>query len=84
MEVSGPCFREKLLSDCKRKILLYKRTVDNMFRKYGMEYEKFKEMNIVRALNYAWEAESDGRLWENAIEGIAMLQKKIELMDMEW
>jgi hypothetical protein len=49
-----------------------------------MDYDRFKNIDVIRELNYSWEAVSDGRMWESALDAITCLKKKIELMDMEW
>lgn len=69
--------KNTVLSDYKRKIVLYKFTNERLKKKYGMNYEEFEAKDIVKEKGLSWEAEKDAMDWEHAIEGTRYLQEKM-------
>ncbi|MDI6736789.1 MAG: hypothetical protein QME42_11470 [bacterium] len=56
--------------DYLRRFTRYQMTDDFYRKKYGMDFERFEEKNIVEKQGYTFEVESDAQEWELAIDGI--------------
>ena len=73
--------KEAVLSEYKKRIVLYKLTDEQMRKKYGMSLNAFDERNVVKEKDFSWEVEKDAMNWEHAIEGIRHLQEKIKRLE---
>ena len=78
MTVKG---KEAVLSEYKKRIVLYKLTDEQMRKKYGMSLNEFDERNVVKEKDFSWEVETDAMNWEHALEGIRNLQEKIKRLE---
>ncbi len=66
--------------EIRRRLARYQLT-DHIFReKYGMSLEEFEATEMVKKLNYSFEAESDHQDWDLAVDGIKMLQRQLEAL----
>ncbi|MFH1563611.1 MAG: hypothetical protein ABIF11_09415 [Nitrospirota bacterium] len=64
--------------DYLRRLARYRMT-DNFYRKkYGIDFERFEEENIVEKQGYTFEVESEAQEWELAIDGIRTVEKKLK------
>ena len=73
--------KEAVLSEYKKRMVLYKLTDEQMRKKYGMSLNEFGERNVVKEKNFSWEVENDAMNWEHAVEGIRYLQEKIKRLE---
>ena len=46
----------------------------------GHDFDEFLEHSIPRQNNYSWEVEQDAMVWENAIGGIATVERKLRAL----
>ncbi len=70
-----------VLSEYKKRQILYKLTDEQMRKKYSMSLNEFGERNVVKEKNFSWEVENDAMNWEHAIEGLRHLQEKIKSLE---
>lgn len=77
-DMSEDELKEVLRREYLRKLTRYRITDDFYRNKYGMDFERFEEENIVEKKNYGFEVESDAQEWELAIDGIKTMERKIK------
>ena len=70
-----------LINELRRKPSEYILIDETMRKKYGMNFEEFRDKNIVKEKNYSFEVESDYCDWELAIDGIKTIKEKIEKLE---
>ncbi len=64
--------------EIRRRLARYQLT-DRIFReKYGMSLEEFEANQMVKKLNYSFEAESDHQEWDLAVDGIQTMQQRLQ------
>ncbi len=61
---------ELLAAEYRRRISRYSLTDRQLTSKYGMRYDQFEQLAIVKERGYTWEVESDAMAWETAVDGI--------------
>jgi len=66
-----------LRSYLEQKIAEYKQVVKNLSKKYGVEFDRFKEM-LGDQLALTWEHEKDYMDWEEAITNLAYFESALE------
>jgi hypothetical protein len=63
--------------ELRRRLARYQ-LADRLFRqKYGMSLEEFEANEIVKQLNYSFEAESDHQDWDLAVDGIRSVERQL-------
>lgn len=70
--------KEAVLSESRRKLVIYKLTDERLKKKYGMGFDAFESKDLVKKNNFSWDVEKDSMEWEHAIEGIKYQQEKIK------
>lgn len=70
--------KEAVLSESRRKLVIYKLTDERLKKKYGMGFDDFEARNTVKKNDFSWDVERDAMEWEHAIEGIIYQQEKIK------
>ena len=70
-----------LINELRRKLSEYILIDETMRKKYGMNFEEFRDKNIAKEKNYSFEVESDYCDWELAIDGIKTIKEKIEKLE---
>jgi len=60
-----------------RKLAQYQHTVRTLEIKYQMNFEKFKEKNVVTQKGYSFEVENDFCDWEMALDGKKTIERKL-------
>lgn len=69
----------ELLEHEYRRRLSHYENMDMAFRKkYKLTFKEFEEKNIVKEKEFSWDVESDGMDWEQAMDGIRTMRKKLE------
>jgi hypothetical protein len=69
--------KEVLRRDYLRRLTRYHMTDEHFRKKYGMDFAVFEKDNIVGKEGYAFEVESDSQEWEQALDGIVTVEKKL-------
>lgn len=77
----GTSLDDKLMrvleNEIRRRLARYE-WVDRQFqRKYGMTLEEFERRGVVEQQGYSFEVESDHQDWDQAVDGIKMLQQEL-------
>jgi len=76
-ELSEDELKDIFHRDYLRRLTRY-RMMDDLYRKrYGMDFERFQEVNVVEKQGYTFEVESDAQEWELAIDGIKTIRRKL-------
>jgi len=57
--ISEKEIKETMLSEYRKKLILYKFTDQLLKKKYRMSFKEFTEKNIVRKESFSWQAEND-------------------------
>lgn len=73
--------KEAVLSEYERRLVLYRLTVEQFKKKYGMNFTEFEKKNLVKEKGFSWEVEKDAMEWEHAVEGIESIQEKINKIE---
>lgn len=86
LEESGKDSESKLVkileNQCRRRLNRYDLKNRLLSKKYKMSFEDFRDLEVVKELNYSLEAETDFCDWEMAITGIESLQEYLaELLE---
>ncbi len=76
--------KDAILSEYKRKHILYKMTDEKFRKKYEMSFEEFDKRNIVKEKEFSWEVESDAIEWEHSIEGVRYITSKLKEIETLW
>jgi hypothetical protein len=63
--------------EIRRRLARYQLTDRLMREKYGMSLEEFEAGDMIRKLNYSFEAENDHQDWDLAIDGIRTMQRRL-------
>ncbi|MCX6030627.1 MAG: hypothetical protein NT169_15175 [Chloroflexi bacterium] len=66
-----------LENEIRRRLSRYALTDQQFQRKYGVEFETFRQTGTVRQLGYSYEVESDFCDWEMAISGLRSLKQRL-------
>nr|MBC8180222.1 hypothetical protein [candidate division KSB1 bacterium] len=61
-----------------RKLARYQHTIRNLEMKYKMDFNMFKEKNIIEKKGYSFEVENDFSDWEMALGGIKTIERKLK------
>lgn len=68
----------ELLDHEYRRRLSHYENIDKAFRKkYEMTFQEFDTKNIVKEKGFSWDVESDSMDWEQAIDGMDTMKKKL-------
>lgn len=70
--------RQLVEAEYLRRLAQYRRSDLSLARKYGMDFEEFLARRIARQRAYSWEVEQDAMAWENAIGGIATMERQLQ------
>ena len=70
--------KEAVLSESRRKLVIYKLTDERLKKKYGMGFDAFEARGTVKKNDFSWDVEKDAMEWEHALEGIKYQQEKIK------
>jgi len=86
LEESGKDSETKLMkileNEYRRRLNRYYLINRLLKKKYTMTFEEFRDKELVKRLDYSYEAESDFCDWEMAITGIGCLQEDLsELLE---
>ncbi len=76
--ISEKELKETVLSEYKRRLILYRLINERFKKKYGMEFEEFEQNNVVKEKDFSWEVEKDAMEWEHAVEGIRYTEEMIK------
>ena len=68
---------ELLEHEYRRRLTHYENINETFKKKYNMTFDEFEERNIVREKMFSWDVESDAMDWEQAIDGIKTMKKKL-------
>ena len=68
---------ESLTYNYRRRLTIYKLTDEKMKKKYGMDFEEFEKLNLVKEKDFSWDVESDAMEWEHSIAGMKYVEKKL-------
>ena len=79
--ISEKELKEVVLSEYKRRIVLYKLTDERFKKKYGMNFTEFEKKDLVKEKGFSWKVEKDAMEWEHTVEGLASLQEKINKIE---
>lgn len=60
-----------------RRLAGYRHLIRIMEQKYQVDFDKFKEDNLVEKHKYSFEVENDYCDWEMAIDGVKTIEKKL-------
>jgi hypothetical protein len=60
-----------------RRLARYKHTINNMEKKYKMDFNEFKKSNIIKNKGYSFEVENDFCDWEMALDGKKSVERKL-------
>lgn len=71
-------FVELLEHEYRRRLSHYENLDKNFMKKYQMAFKEFETRNIVKEKNYSWDVESDSMDWEQAIDGIKTVKRKLQ------
>ena len=77
-EMTEDELKEVLRRDYLRKLTRYKMTDDYYRKKYDMDFDDFQKANVVEKKNYTFEVESDSQEWEQTIDGIKTVERKLK------
>ena len=69
---------ELLEHEYRRRLSHYENMDKTFRRKYNMIFNEFETKNIVKEKGFSWDVESDSMDWEQAIDGIMTMKKKLE------
>lgn len=67
-----------LENEYRRRLVRYENTDRALREKYGMSFAEFQKKNIVKARRFSWEVESDAMDWEQAIDGIKTVKRRLK------
>lgn len=67
-----------LQKEYRRRLTRYENVDRALQQKYGVSFNKFNAKNIVKERGFSWEVESDAMLWEQAIDGIKTMRRKLD------
>ena len=70
--------RDVLESEYRRRLTRYEHTDRLLRNKYGMTFDEFERREIVKAMRFQWEVESDSDEWEMAIDGMESMKRGLE------
>lgn len=70
--------RQLLRAEYLRRLGQYRRVIQLLAQKYGMDFGTFVSERVVQQREYIWEVESDAMDWETAISGMKTIEKKLE------
>jgi hypothetical protein len=74
--------RQLLRAEYIRRLGQYRRVIQLLAQKYGMDFDTFIGKRVIQQREYVWEVESDAMDWETAVSGIKTIEKKLgELME---
>lgn len=59
-------------------MILYKLTDERFKKKYGMSFEDFEKLNLVKEKGFSWDVEKDAMEREHAVEGIRYIEEMIK------
>ena len=76
-EMTDEELKEVLRRDYLRRLTRYRMTDVHLRKKYGMDFIAFEKNNIVGKEGHAFEVESDSQEWEQALDGIGTVEKKL-------
>ncbi len=76
-EMTDEELKEVLRRDYLRRLRRYRTTDAHFQKKYGMDFIAFEKNNIVGKKEYTFEVESDSQEWEQALDGIGTVEKKL-------
>ncbi len=63
--------------ELRRRLARYQLS-DRLFRqKYGMTLEEFEAGEVVKAMGYSFEVESDHQDWDQAVDGIRTVENQL-------
>ena len=60
-----------------RRLSGYRHTVRMLEKKYGMDFDTFKDRRMVEKRKYSFEVESDFCDWEMGLDGIRSMEKRL-------
>lgn len=69
--------RRLLQGEYLRETARYRRRDQELSQKYGMTFDEFFSLGIVKKNNYSWEVEQDAMEWETAIGGLQTMARKL-------
>jgi hypothetical protein len=73
--------RELLIAEYRRRLTRYQLTSQQLMQKYGLDFDTFEQRQVTKQQGFSWEVESDGMVWETAVDGIATMKRRLtELM----
>ena len=67
-----------LYNEMRRKLIEYALLDRNFTKKYGMNFEEFREKKMIEKFGYTWEVEKDYQSWEIAKDGIETTEEMID------
>lgn len=72
----------KLLSlieaEYRRRLARYRLTDERLNRKYGISFAEFEEQRITEREGHSWEVDQDAIAWDQAIDGIATVERRLQ------
>jgi len=71
---------ESLIYNYRRRLAIYKLTDKKMNKKYGIGFDEFEKINVVKERDFSWDVESDAMEWEHSISGMKYVEKKLAEM----
>lgn len=70
--------RDVIRRDYMRRLTRYRNTDQHFRNKYGMDFESFEECGQVEKSGFSFEVESDSQTWEQAMDGILTVERKLK------
>jgi len=69
--------RSLLEAEYRRQLTRYSLTDRQLTQKYHTDFETFERQQLTKQHGYSWDVESDAIAWEQAVDGIRTMQRKL-------
>lgn len=70
--------REVLETEYRRRLTRYEHTDRLLRKKYEMAFDEFERNDLVKAMGFTWDVESDSDEWEMAVDGIESMKRGLK------
>lgn len=77
-EMTDDELKEVLRRDYVRRLTRYRLSDEYFRKKYGLTFAQFEKENVVEKKGHTLEVESDSQEWEQALDGIVTVEKKLK------